>query len=191
MFLKRYAALHWDGKLIKDVTGCKQENEAILVSGSPSFIEGKLLSVVKLTDGEGKPTSTGEAQAQAVMEQIEIWDITDNIVALVYDTTSSNTGVHKGATVRIVKQLGRPVFFLGCRHHISELVVKACWYSLFEEDLSPDCKLFLEFKNTWESLDHEADIVLLEDSSILKQEAIQFYTELLQKKKRNDELMIR
>ena len=34
------AALHWDGKLIKDVTGTPRENEAILVSGSPHYIEG-------------------------------------------------------------------------------------------------------------------------------------------------------
>ena len=41
----RYAALHWDGALVKDVTGTLQENESILVSGAPHYLEGKLLSV--------------------------------------------------------------------------------------------------------------------------------------------------
>ena len=51
----------------------------------------------------------------------------EHIVALVFDTTSSNTGVRQGATVRLQEALDRPVLFLGCRHHISELIVKACW----------------------------------------------------------------
>ena len=66
----RYAALHWDGALVKDVTGSLQENESILVSGAPYYLEGKLLSVSKLVDDNGRPTSTGEAQALAVLEQV-------------------------------------------------------------------------------------------------------------------------
>ena len=75
------AALHWDGKLMKDVTGTLQEQESILVSGAPHFIEGKLLSVSKLEDEEGNPTSTGEAQAAAVMKQLEVWGLKDNVKA--------------------------------------------------------------------------------------------------------------
>ena len=142
----KYPALHWDGAMMKDITGSLQENESILVSGAPHYVEGKLLSVTKLIDEEGKPTSTGEAQASAVLEQIQAWDIEADIVAFVFDTTASNTGRKKGATVRLQQILGRPVFFLGCRHHISELVVKAVWYSVFEEDLSPENKFFSEIK---------------------------------------------
>ena len=53
----KYPALHWDGAMIKDVTGSLQENEASLVSGAPNYIEGKLLSVIKLVTDEGKPTT--------------------------------------------------------------------------------------------------------------------------------------
>ena len=35
--------LHWDGKLMKDLSDSFKEIEAILVSGSPSHEEGKLL----------------------------------------------------------------------------------------------------------------------------------------------------
>ena len=43
----------------------------------PTFLEGKLLSVTKLEDEDGNPTSTGEAQAQAVLEEIERWELWD------------------------------------------------------------------------------------------------------------------
>ena len=81
----RYATLHWDGALVKDVTGTLQENESILVSGAPYYLEGKLLSVSKLVDDNGRPTSTGEAQALAVLEQVKAWDVED------VDIAASNT----------------------------------------------------------------------------------------------------
>ena len=55
----KHPALHWDGALVKDITGCLQENESILVSGAPHYIEGKLLSVSKLVEEDGNPTGTG------------------------------------------------------------------------------------------------------------------------------------
>ena len=100
-----------------------QEQEAILVSWSPHYLEGNILCVAKFMDEEGNPTSTGKAQADAVLGQVKAWSVEENIVALVFDTTASNTGVHRGATVRLQAALGRPVFFLACRHHMSELVV--------------------------------------------------------------------
>ena len=95
------AAVHWDGKMIKALTGNSQENQAILVSGEPHFLEGKLLNVIKLVDAEGNPTSTGEAQAEAVIEEIRKWNLQEEIIAFVFDTTASNTGVRKGVTVRL------------------------------------------------------------------------------------------
>ena len=187
------AALHWDGKLIMDVTGVLQENEAILVSGAPHYLEGKILSVSKLVDEEGNPTSTGEAQAAAGLEQLKIWGVEKNIVALVFDTTSSNSGVHRGATVRLQTALGRPVFFLACRHHVSELIVKACWYSIFEADLSPDCKFFADIRSEWASLDtsSEAVIFTLDMDVQGRKEALDFYRELLLRKNRRNESTVR
>ena len=69
------------------------------MSGSPYYLEGKILSASKLVDEDGNPTSTGEAQALAVLVQLKEWGVDKNIVALVFDTTSSNSGVHRGATV--------------------------------------------------------------------------------------------
>ena len=75
-------------------------------------------------------SSSGEAQFEAVREQVLLWDIKDTIRSMTYDTTSSNTGVHKGCCVRLEEWLGRPVMWYGCRHHIGELMAKAAWYTL-------------------------------------------------------------
>ena len=87
----RNAALHWDGKLIPDVTGEPQENEAILVSGAPNYLEGKILGVTKLKNEEGNPSSSGELQADAALEQIDDWELREILRALVFNTTASNT----------------------------------------------------------------------------------------------------
>ena len=44
----KHAQLHWDGKLIQDAMGKKWEAESILLSGSPDWIEGKLLVVARM-----------------------------------------------------------------------------------------------------------------------------------------------
>ena len=86
--------------------------ESILVSGAPHCKEGKLLCVTKLVDEEGIPTSTGAAQADAVMEQVESWGLNENFKAFVFDTTASNSGVKKEATVRLMLAPG--ILFFPC-----------------------------------------------------------------------------
>ena len=82
-----------------------------------------------------------------MLVQIKDWGVDMDIVAFVFDTTSSNSGAYRGVTVTLQLALARPIFFLACRHHVSELIVKACWYCIFEADLSPDCKFFADIKD--------------------------------------------
>ena len=51
----------------------------VLVSGSPHFIEGKVIGIPRLTDDENNPTSTGEAQYEACLELIDEWEVKENI----------------------------------------------------------------------------------------------------------------
>ena len=44
----QYLALHWDGKLTKDCFGNKHEALSVLVSGTSTYKEGKLLRVQRL-----------------------------------------------------------------------------------------------------------------------------------------------
>ena len=86
-----FCTLHWDGKLLADMRGESCERLAVLVSGAPNYTEGKLLGVSNLTD------STGKSQADASYDLLNVWGLVDNTIALVFDTTASNTAVRKGA----------------------------------------------------------------------------------------------
>ena len=44
----RLLALHWDSKLMKDISNVNQEIEAILVSGSPYCVEGKIIGEINI-----------------------------------------------------------------------------------------------------------------------------------------------
>ena len=173
----KHLSLHWDGKMMTTVLGEKVEWESILVAGAPHYQEGKLLSVSRLVNEAGKPTSTGLAQAQAVLKEVEQWNLGESIRSFVFDTTASNSGLRKGCCVRVMKSLGKVVFFCGCRHHVCELVAKNCWYTLFEEDLSPDCKFFMEVQEGLATVDtsNEAEITELSGNLYKKEEAIAYY----------------
>lgn len=142
----QFGALHWDGKLLNDILGESHERLAVIVSGAPEYTEGKLLGVPSLLD------STGKSQADASYDLLDVWDLTDNIVALVFDTTASNSGIHKGAATLLEQRLGKKLLYLACRHHVLELAVGAVWKLLFGKTLGPDNKLFAEFKSAWNSL---------------------------------------
>ena len=76
---------------------------------------------------------------------------------------------------------------------MSELVVKAGWYCLFEADLSAECKFLADIKEAWGSLDtsSQADIITLDKDLQGRQEAVPLYMELLTKRNRRNALAIR
>lgn len=93
--------LHWDGKIMDDLTGSergKVDRLPILVSGQDVV---KLLAVPKLQDG------TAASMAQAITQTIDDWGLRDRIKGLCFDTTSSNTGTKGGACIRLEAELGR------------------------------------------------------------------------------------
>jgi hypothetical protein len=114
--------LHWDGKLLPDLTGgeegLKVDRLPILVS-SPDIEFEKLLAVPKL------PSSTGAAMANETVRVIREWKLEERVEALSFDTTASNTGIHSGCCRLIEVELGRPLLHLACRHHIMELILAA------------------------------------------------------------------
>ncbi|KAG0706298.1 hypothetical protein GWK47_024335 [Chionoecetes opilio] len=146
----KYAALHWDGKMLRDVLGSDpgttSETLAVLVSGPPAYPEGKLLGVPVID------SSTGTVQAEASMDLLEAWGLTGVITALVFDTTASNSGIHRGAAKLLEQQLDRKVFYLACRHHILEVLVGAVWENLFGKVKSPENPWFKHFKDVWTDL---------------------------------------
>ena len=108
-----HVTLHWDGKLLEnDSTGTKEERQAVLISGTPAYTEGKLLGIPVVDDG------TGKSQAQTALSLLDDWDVRNDIRAMVFDTCAANTGRVRGACSRLERTLNRRLLWLGCRHHI-------------------------------------------------------------------------
>lgn len=83
------------GTLTDLIGSGKVDRTAILVTGQN--IE-KLLAVPK------SDHSTGEAQASAVFDSLKEWNLVENITAMCFDTTASNTGIRSGACVLLEKK---------------------------------------------------------------------------------------
>ncbi|KAK2713450.1 hypothetical protein QYM36_009353 [Artemia franciscana] len=132
--------IHWNGKLIAYLTSKEQVEQPIIVSGKGVF---QLLTVAKLTSG------TGEAQAPAVYSAIEDWCITENIRAMCFDTTSSNTGRLAGTCVLLEQKIGKERLSLACRHHVMELFIGAAFEVCLGSTSAPQVQIFTGFQPYW------------------------------------------
>ena len=83
------ALVHWDGKLMASLDGSGDEERLpILLSG----VDGtKLLGAPPLPPKD-ENTPMGTIITDAVVQLLEEWGVADNVVGMVFDTTSVNTG---------------------------------------------------------------------------------------------------
>ena len=178
----KHAVVHFDAKILTDMSGEFGDRLAVVLSGdAPDCKQGKLLSAKNIRDG------TGKNQAEEVISSLKNWDVQDNVCGMCFDTTSSNTGWIKGACVLIEKNLGRPLLWLACRHHIPELLLKAAWQTLFGIDMEPCFTEFGKFQKVWENLDkNDFDFLNPESKSWMKKhrnKVVPFLTSLLESEK--------
>ena len=93
------------------------------------------------------PASTGEDQYNGVMKLLDEFSIKNKVGGLCFDTTSSITGIHKGALTRICNELGRTL-----------LRMVHFWQTVTGEKTSgPDNPLFKALKNTFENPEYDYD----------------------------------
>lgn len=79
--------MHWDGKLIPDLTGIDTVDRLpVLLTGKG---KSQLLAVPTL------PSETRETQAQAIFFVLKDWNLEEKVQGMCFDTTSSNTSRHK------------------------------------------------------------------------------------------------
>ncbi|KAG7166435.1 hypothetical protein Hamer_G005536, partial [Homarus americanus] len=135
--------LHWDGKLLPDVQNTIASRIAIVVTFNG---QEKLLGVPK------KERETGEAQAEACLEAIKSWNVEKLVKGLVFDTTASNTGLHRGACVRIEDELEQELVWIACRHHVLEIMLSDVFSLICGSTGSPETILFKRFKKQWRSI---------------------------------------
>ena len=109
-----------------------------------------------------------------------------------WNVKSSNTGRLNGACIRVERDyLAHKVFWLACRHHVSELLIGAAWYALFTEDPGPDNKDFKHVKDSWPDMEISSDStykkLTLRSPFLreLKSSAIEFYTQILSSPDKN------
>jgi hypothetical protein len=96
---KESIVLHWDSKLLPDITYGKSNVDRLPVIVSFEGIT-QLLGVPKLKYG------TGEQQANSIFDIINDWGVTNKIQALCCDTTASNTGRIHGACILLEQLIG-------------------------------------------------------------------------------------
>ena len=97
------------------------------------MFDGKLLLLCITETAD----STGLIEARAVEAALNDWGCAEKIVAMGFDTTASNTGVHRGACTFLQLQLQRQLLWLACRHHIAELILRSAFDSLFGDTTAP------------------------------------------------------
>ncbi|KYM98193.1 hypothetical protein ALC62_11109 [Cyphomyrmex costatus] len=141
-----FLVVHWDGKLLPDdiFKFKKVDRLPVVISGLDTE---QLLGVPKLDSG------TGKKQSESVVEMLNEWNVEDRVKALCFDTTPSNTGPDKGTCVLIEKSLKRKLFYLGCRHHILELVLKNVFQIYWPATSAPTVSIFIRFQENWDRID--------------------------------------
>ena len=82
--------LHWDGKLLPDISGNKETVDRIAVWLQ---VVGKKCYCIVPKIGRG----TGKQQVDACLTPLTEWNIRQRIRGMVFDTTASNTGLENGA----------------------------------------------------------------------------------------------
>ena len=140
--------IHFDGKLLSDLSGKYGDRLAIMISGNTGQCKsGFMLSAERISDGSGK------SQSNEVIRVCSDWNILNNIVGMCFDTTGANTGWQSGAATLIESLLYKPLIWLPCHKHILELILKAAFYEVIGEDMSPVYFEFQNFYGEWDDID--------------------------------------
>ena len=131
----------------------KEKRLSVSVSGK----KHKLLGVPSLGRGSLKKIY-GQTVCNRVMEELQKWKCVNSIKGMVFDTTRTNTGVHTGACVTFQKSLGKPIFWLACRHHVLEIILSKVFCSLgIEKSTTPEIEIFKKFKDNWGNIRNHND----------------------------------
>ena len=132
------------------------------MTGSDNLQNRKLLGVPETATG------TGHDEAKAVTDQLVHWSIQGEVVGMVFDTTSSNTGVKSGACKFIEEWRGSPLLWLACRHHVAELHMGTVVHVVTGNTNDPGVKLFRRLKKEWSQLHIDLEDLVLFDTSHLE-----------------------
>lgn len=139
----QFQTIQWDTKLLKDISGKHVERMAIIATGAD--VE-QLLGVSDL------PTAICVEMASVIYETLEDWNLIEKVQSFSFDTTSSNTDRIKGACALLKKKMERSILYLGCRHHIFEIILAAVFPKRKFVVSEPHIPIFKRFQESWSKI---------------------------------------
>ena len=142
-----FLEIHFDGKIRKQ-WGQKNNFLALCVTGKGMEKE-KVLGDIPIARG------TGKNMASAVLQMLNDWGVADRVIALCFDTTSSNTGTNQGANVFIEQGLGVQLLWCACFHHILDILAELAVEVKLGPSSGPREKYFARFESNFNSLTEE------------------------------------
>ena len=178
---KGLLTVHWDGKLLPYLCGHqKVDRLSVIVTGVDTE---KLLAVPKLDSGSSK------AQADAVLDCLNDYHVLNQVTALCFDTTASNTSSYNEACNLIEKALGRNVLNFACRHHVMEIMLEKVFMALnLSLSTGPDIAIFKRFRDKWPSINVDSYSTADNDDIIsFKESTIEFAMALLTQSQPRDD----
>ena len=128
----------------------QEERLPILLSGIGGC---KLLGVPSLP--HLSTDKAGNLISNATTTLLDKWNCRGNVIGMVFDTNSPNTGHKTAACISIQRDLDKSLLWLACRHHIGEVLLEHVWRDLaVEVSKSPDVTVFTRFRDKWSQLTH-------------------------------------
>lgn len=112
------------------------------------------------------PTRRKDKCAEKLLKMYDDWKGFNKYVAYSFDTTSSNTGPNSGACVLLEEILGRKLIYLGCRHHMYEIVLKNVFEKKFGATSAPETPIFNRFADKWPEIKQDQFNSALNDSIV-------------------------
>jgi len=135
--------IHWDTKLLNDLTGKPVEKLSIIWTST------------NIEQLQGVPeilAATGNEVVSAIFDTWEDWNLIENVQAFGFDTTASNTGRLKGACIILEQKLDRDVLYFGCRHNVFEIILVTVFTKCKFTVSGPDIPLFKRFQASWSKI---------------------------------------
>ena len=140
--------IHWDSKLVPQFQDKynKIEIMPVLVSNGSNT---KLLGVPSFCPGAEQ--SVGSIIGDFTYNLLIEWNYTiDGATSMVFDTTSTNTGLWSGGCVELQNRLNKSLLWCACRKHIGELIVGSVFNALqIKMSKSPEIMIFKNFQSNF------------------------------------------
>jgi len=126
-------------------------------------------------------TKFGPKVASLTHDLLMHWKCADSIKAMVFDTTSANTGHISAACISIQEKLGRQLLWCPCRHHIGEVILSRVWKSLnIEPSNSPQVSIFSRLRSSFHLISQSKPFCQFEKNNESIEEVVEFCQRMLQ-----------